>query len=163
MCVWLGHTHPLGVLHYTTYGINGLACAQLMTCNRLTCRAVKAMELHKEAMVVRATAPSAIHVRAYMTMVGGEPPKTLSPPSEGEQNLICPLVTPNQVEELHIIFKWSLVTSLTKNYISSWRISARRLQLHEPNAPPRSPPPRPWEKSTREWKSKLGWPGGHLS
>ena len=35
--------------------------------------AIKAMLLHEEAIAIRTSAPSKIHIRAYMTTVGGEP------------------------------------------------------------------------------------------
>ena len=49
-----------------------------------TCGAIKAMVLQEEAIAVRASAPSKTHVRAYMTIVGGEPSRTQSPCLEGE-------------------------------------------------------------------------------
>ena len=83
ICIRLGHTHPVGVLHYSvTESIVLFQLADDM--QHATCGAVKVMVLHEEASTIRASAPSKTHVRAYMAMVGGEPSRTQPPPSEGE-------------------------------------------------------------------------------
>ena len=44
MCIKMGHTHPLGVLHYSTMELIALFCStEGRQCT--TCGAVKAMEL----------------------------------------------------------------------------------------------------------------------
>ena len=68
ICVWLGHTHPLGVLCYTATESIILFCST-NDMQLATHRAIKATELHKETIVIRATAPSAYTtVRAYTTV-----------------------------------------------------------------------------------------------
>ena len=63
ICIRLGHTQPLGVLHYSARESIILFCsADDMQC--ATHGAIKAMELHDEAIAIRATAPSETHIRA---------------------------------------------------------------------------------------------------
>ena len=137
-------THPIGVLHYTASESIILFCSA----NEMqwaTHGAVKAIELHEEAIVIRATAPSATHIRAYMTAVGGEPPKTQSPPSEGEMEPHSPTGNPNpgggtlhhlQVE-LGNLTDYKLHQPLED---LCWEVA-----LCELNASYRSPPLMPWE------------------
>ena len=91
--IWItkGHTHPLGVLHYSAmesvvlfHSTDDLHCA--------TCRIVKATELGGEAITVKAMAPSEAHTKAYLVTLHlnpsngmGEPytPPQQTPPSRG--------------------------------------------------------------------------------
>ena len=96
ICIRLGHTHPMGVLHYSVMELVILfRSSDNMQC--ATCGAIKTAVLHEEAIAVRASAPSETHMRAYMTAVGGKPSRTKAPPLEGEGNHICPLKIPTQV------------------------------------------------------------------
>ena len=82
ICIKLGHTHFLGVLHYSvTKSIILFQLADDMQC--ATGGAVKETALHKEAFAVRASAPSKTHMRTYMTAVGVQPSRTQPPSSEG--------------------------------------------------------------------------------
>ena len=117
--------HPMGVLHYSaTKSIILFQLADDMQC--ATCGAIKVMVLHEEAIVIRASPPSAAHVRAYMAVVGGEPSRPQPPPSEGEEEVHLPTGNPSQVGELHNISKQTLGTSQMMNCISLWRISTER-------------------------------------
>ena len=53
------------------------------------------MVVHEEAIVVGASAPSKIHMRAYMTTVDGESSRIQAPPLEGEGELQLPTENPN--------------------------------------------------------------------
>ena len=80
MCIKLGHTHSLGVLHYSTMELVALFCSrEEMQC--ATHGAVKAMEFQEEAIAIRAVAPSETHVKAYIIAVGGDSSKLQSPHS----------------------------------------------------------------------------------
>ena len=84
--IWLGHTHPVGVLCYTA--MESIILFQLpddMQCT--THGALKAMVLQKEAITIRSSPPSTTHVRAYMAVMGGEPSRLQPPPSEGEEEV----------------------------------------------------------------------------
>ena len=73
ICVWLGHTHPEGVLWHSTIKLVML----FHTTDQLQIMAwgvVKATTLHNEAISVRTSPPSATHVWDYMAAVTGEPP-----------------------------------------------------------------------------------------
>ena len=75
ICIWLGHTHPKGVLLYST--IKSVMLFHTMDeLQVVACEVVKASTLCKEAIRVRTSPPSAAHVRAYMAAVNGEPSGT---------------------------------------------------------------------------------------
>ena len=84
ICIWLGHTHPEGVLWYSAIE----SVMLFHTTDELqikTCVVTKASMLHDEAIRVRTSPPSATHVRVYMAAVGGEPSSTQPLPSNGEE------------------------------------------------------------------------------
>ena len=85
ICITKGHTHPLGVLHYSAmesvvlfHSTDELQCT--------TRRMVKTTELQGEAITVRAMAPSEAHVAVYLVM-------SCSNPSNGERE---PHTSPQQ-------------------------------------------------------------------
>ena len=91
ICIWLGHTHPEGVLWYSTIE----SVMLFHTADKLQIMVhgvVKALTLHDKAIRVRTSPPSATHMRAYMAVVGGEPSGTQSPPSDREEE---PHISPN--------------------------------------------------------------------
>ena len=62
ICIRLGCTYPIGVLHYSrTKSIILIQSANDMQC--ATHDVIKAMVLHEEAIAIRASAPSETHVR----------------------------------------------------------------------------------------------------
>ena len=72
ICIMKCHTHPLGVVHYSTtelvvlfHSMDKLQCA--------TGRIVKMMELHGDAITVKAMAPSEAHIKAYLAMSHSNP------------------------------------------------------------------------------------------
>ena len=78
ICVIMkGHTHPLGVLHYSTMESVVLFCS-MDELQHATCGIVKMTELQGEAITVRAMAPSEAHVTVYLAM-------SHSNPSNGER------------------------------------------------------------------------------
>ena len=84
ICIWLGHTHTIGVLWYS----ESKSVMLFHTTDELqivACGVVKAWMLHEEAIIVRTSPPSAAHVRAYMAVVNGEPFGAQPPPSDGEE------------------------------------------------------------------------------
>ena len=102
ICLALGHTHPLGVLHYLAMELVALFCTTEEK-HHASCSAVKVMELQDEPIAVQTMAPSEHHIRVYIAAVVGHPSKPQSPPSKGQRvNLIHPLVTLTRVGELHI-------------------------------------------------------------
>ena len=75
ICVWLGHTHPKGVLQYSA--VKSVMLFHSIDKTLVTAHGViKAMTLCKEAIKVRTSPPSATHVRAYMAIMDGEPSGT---------------------------------------------------------------------------------------
>ena len=74
LCMTLGHTHPLGVLQFLAMESVALFCmAEEM--QQASCGAIKAIELHDELIAIRTVSPSEPHIRAYITVVGGDPSK----------------------------------------------------------------------------------------
>ena len=81
MCIKMGHTHPLGVLHYSVMEWVALFCST-EEMQHATHRAIKAMELRDEAITIRALALLLTHVKAYIMTMCGDHSKPQSPPSE---------------------------------------------------------------------------------
>ena len=68
ICITKGHTHPLGVLHYSAMELVVLFCStDELKCT--TCRIIKMMEFWGEAITVRAMAPSEAHITVYLAML----------------------------------------------------------------------------------------------
>ena len=101
MCIKMGHTHPLGVLHYSmTESVALFHSTEEMQCT--THKTVKVTELQGEAIAIRAVAPSETHVKAYIIAVGGDSSKLQSPPSEEEGEPHSPHDNPHSSgETLH--------------------------------------------------------------
>ena len=94
ICITLGHTHLLGVLWYLATE----SVALFHTTEErqwASCIAIKAIELQDEPIAVRTVAPSEHHMRAYITVVGGDPSKPQSLPSEGEGDPHLPTGNPH--------------------------------------------------------------------
>ena len=79
ICVRQGHTHPMGVLHYSAVELVALFYST-EDIQHATHGAVKVTVLQDKAIAIRARAPSETHIRAYMIAVGGDPSKLQSPP-----------------------------------------------------------------------------------
>ena len=125
ICVMLGHTHPLGVPWYSaTESVAQFCMTEDM--QWASCGAIKAMELWDEPIAIQIMAPSEHHIRAYITIVGGDPSKPWSLPSEGEDDALHLLVTLTWVGALCITSKQSLATLQTQSCINLWRISVGR-------------------------------------
>ena len=96
ICITKGHTHPLGVLCYSTmesvvlfHSMDELQCT--------THGIVKMMELQGSAITVKAMAPSEAHIKAYLAT-------SHSNPSNGEGELHTPpQQTPPSGETLHCL------------------------------------------------------------
>ena len=125
ICIWLGHTHPMGVLHYSvTKSIMLFQSADNMQCT--TCRAIKVMVLYEEAIAIRVSPHSTTHVRVLWLWWVGNHPQTSLHPLMGMRNSIFPLVTPTHLggtlQHLQVDLRiWQMM-----NCASLWRISAER-------------------------------------
>ena len=82
ICVTKGHTHSLGVLHYSIMETVVLFHS-MDELQHTTCRIIKTREFQGEAITVRAMAPSESHVTAYLTM-------SHLNPSNGQRELHTP-------------------------------------------------------------------------
>ena len=144
ICTWLGHTHPMGVLHYSAMeSIILFQSADDMQC--ATCRAIKAMVLCAEAIAMRASPPSAAHVRAYMSVVGEEPSRPQPPPSQGEEEAHWPAGNPQPSGRTLQHLQVDLGDLVDNELCQLMKDLCQVVALCELNAPSRSPPPTPWE------------------
>ena len=74
ICATLGHTHPLGVLHFLAVESVALFCmAEEM--QWASHGAIKVMLLCNESIAFRTVAPLEPHIRVYITVGGGDPSK----------------------------------------------------------------------------------------
>ena len=109
ICIRLGHTHPLGVLCYlVTESIALFWSADDMQCT--TCRVTKVMILCEESIAVRTSAPSEMHVRAYMIVMNGKPSGTQPLPLDREEEVHSPTSNPQPGGEICDISKQTLGT-----------------------------------------------------
>ena len=77
-CVMLGHIHPLGVLQYSaTESVVLLYMAEEMQWT--SHGVIKATELHNKLITFKIVAPTEPHVKAYIHVGEGYPPKLWSP------------------------------------------------------------------------------------
>ena len=144
ICIWLWHRHPKGVLQYFTIELVML----FHTVDELQVMAhgvMKASMLHKEAIRVRTSLPSATHVRAHMVVVNRKPCGAQPLTSKGEEepqwttsDLHPGGRTPHQLQanlgDLADEELWQLMEDLY-----------REVALQELNATHRDPPPTPRE------------------
>ena len=130
ICVWLGCTHSLGVLCYTEvesiilfWSVDDMECA--------IWGAIKATVLCNEPIAVGATTLSEAHMRAYMTMVGGEEPHS-------------PTDNPHLGGEIlhHLQAELGDLTDHELHHLLE--DLCREVALCELNALHRSPPQTPW-------------------
>ena len=131
ICIKKGHTHPLGVLHYSAMESVVLFCSP----DELQCAThgiVKTMEFWGKAITIRAMAPLEAHVTPYIVMLHRNP-------SNGEREPHMPPQQTPQVGEHCIISKQNLETSLTMSCISSWKTSCRKLNNTKYMCPPAIP------------------------
>ena len=85
ICVQLGHTHPKGVLWYSV--VKSVMLFHSMDKMQVVAHGViKAMTLHEEPIMFRASPPPASHVRAYMVVIDGEPSGAQHPTTDREGN-----------------------------------------------------------------------------
>ena len=97
------------------------------------------MVLHEEAIAVRASAPSDIHMRAYMATVGGEPSRTQPPPSEGEEEVHSPTGKPHLGGGTPHHLQVDLGNLANHELFQLMEDLCQEVVLCELNAPPRNP------------------------
>ena len=161
ICIWLGHTHPEGVLWYSAIG----SVMLFYTTDKLQVMAhavVKAWMLCKEAIRVRTSSPSAIHVRAYMASVNREPSGTQSLPSNREEEPHLSASNPHSGGRTPQQLQTNLGDLADDELWQFMEVLYREVTLWELNAPPTNPPPTLGE-ILWEWGSWCGWLGCHLS
>ena len=119
ICIKKGHTHPLGVLHYSP--MESIVLFNTMEdLNHASHGLVDMTELQDNAITVVTLAPTEAHIASFTMVWHSKPtlgdgelhtPPQQTPPSEG---------TPC------IISKWSLVTSMTMSSNSLYKILCRK-------------------------------------
>ena len=156
------HTHPLGVLHYSTMELVALFhSSEDMQC--ATHRAIKATESQDEAIAIRAVAPSETHVKAYIMAVRGDHSKPQSPPSEGEGEPNSPPDNPHPSGETLHHLQAELGDLTDHELCSACGGSPTGDHTLWAECSPKKPSTNALGTPIREQESQRGWPGGHLS
>ena len=97
--------------------------------------AIKAMELQAEPIAIRTMAPLEHHIRAYITVVGGDHSKLQPLPSEGEGDPHSPTGNPHPGwGTLHCL--QTELGKLTDQELCQLREDLHQIALHELHAPP---------------------------
>ena len=159
ICITKGHTHPLGVLHYSAmelvvlfHSTDKLQCA--------TCRIVKVTELQGEAITVKAMAPSEAHIKAYLAMS-----HFVQIPQMGRESCIH---LPNKLPQARgccVVSKQNLETLPTMSCVSSWRTLHKKLHNVQSKCAPQQSPPNTWvcplgSRNPKEDDQEVTFPGG---
>ena len=143
VCVTLGHTHSLGVLWYSMMELVALfhTTEEMQWVSHA---AVKAMELQDEPIAMLTIAPLEHHIRAYIAIVGGDPSKPQSLPSEGEGGSHSPTGNPHlSGGTLHCL--QAELGNLTDHELHQLMEDlCQEITLCELHVPPRNPQPTPW-------------------
>ena len=126
ICVWVGYTHPKGVLQYCSSQISHVISFHRWYASD-SAWVIKAMTFHEEAIKGRTSPPSATHVRAYMAVMEQEPSGAQCPTPDREGNPQQPPSDCYQVGVPHVNYKPTLRTLWMMSCNSSWGISSRRL------------------------------------
>ena len=157
ICVKKGHTHPLGVLHYSAMESVILFCtADELKC--VICGIVQLMELWDEAITVKAMAPSEAHITTYMTIWHSKPST-----GDGEPHTPPQWTPPSGWTLCHL---QADLGDLTEHKL--WHLME---ELHQEimqlgmSAPPSSPPPSKWaclsgSREPEEDDQEVTFPGG---
>ena len=157
ICIMKGHTHPLGVLHYSATELVLLFCS-MDELQHATCGIIKTTELQSEVITVRAMAPLEAHVTVYLATSHSNPsngekeshtPPQQTPPSGGTPHHLQVELGDLANHELN-----QLMEDLTEE-IAQCRI----------HVPPSSPPPNNWvhpsgSKEPEEDDWEVTFPGG---
>ena len=157
MCIKMGHTHLLGVLHYFTMESAPLFhSTEDMQCT--THGAIKATELWGEAIAIRAVAPSETHVKAYITYiaVGLDSSKLQSPPLEEEGEPHSPPDNPHPSGKTLCHLQVELGNLAHHELCQLVEDLHQEITSCDLNSPPRSPPPTPWGHPSGSRKAKEG-------
>ena len=157
ICIRRAHTHPLGVLQYSTVE-SVILFRNLKDVNHAHCTLLGMMELCNEAIMVWTMAPTEAHVATFTTMWhsnptsgDGEPctPPHQSPPSEE-----TPCHLHAQLGDLNASELCQLIKDLSQE-IMQCRLTA----------PPSNPPPHDWvcllgSREPEEDDQEVTFPGG---
>ena len=157
ICITKGHTHPLGVLHYSAMESVVLFCL-MDELQHTTHGIVKATELWGEAIIFKAMAPSEAHTKEYLATLHlnpsngeGEPhtPPQQTPPCRGMLHHLQVELGDLANHELH-----QFVEDLTQEIAQC-----------EVNVPPSSLPPNTWvcplgSRNSKEDDQEVTFPGG---
>ena len=102
------------------------------------------MELHDESIAVRTVASLEPHIRAYITVGGGDPSKLQSPPSEGEGDPNSPTGNPHWDEGTLQCLQAELGNLTDQELQQLMEDLCQEITLCKLHAPPSNPQPTPW-------------------
>ena len=143
ICMTLGHTHPLDVLWYLLKDSVDLLCTT-EEMQWASCGAIKAMELWDEPIAIRTIAPLEHHIRAYIAIVGGDPSKPRSLPSERKGDSHSPTGNPHLGGGTLHCLQAELDNLADQGLHQLMEDLYQEITLHELHAPPSNPQPTPW-------------------
>ena len=106
--------------------------------------AIKATELHDEPIAIKTVAPTEPHVKAYITVGGGYPPKLQSLPSEEEADINPPTGNPSQGRGTPRCLQAELGNLADRELWQLVEDLQQEIALHKLHAPPSNPQPTPW-------------------
>ena len=157
ICVTQGHTHPLGVPHYSAVE----SIVLFLTADNLKCASCDITgktELHDEAIMVKAMAPTEAHISAY-TMAWH-----VKPSKGGGRPHTPPKQTPPGGETLHCLH--AELGDLNNHKLHQLMADLNQeLAQCELIVPPSDPPPNDWvcpsgSQEPEEDDQKVTFPGG---
>ena len=157
ICITKGHTHPLGVLHYSAMELVVLFCStDELQC--ATCGIVKAMELWGEAITVKAMAPSEAYIKAYLVT------SCLNPSNwEGELHTLPQQTRPRGGMPCHLQAELGDLANHELQQLGE-DLTQEIVQCRV-NVPPTSPPSNTWvcplgSRNPKEDDQEVTLPGG---
>ena len=111
-----------------------------------SCGAIKATELCKELITVKIVAPTEPHVKAYIHVGGGYPPKLQSPPSEEEDDVNPHSGNPNWGGGTPQCFQTELGDLTDRELQQLMEDPQQEIALCKLHAPPSNTQPTAWGK-----------------
>ena len=102
------------------------------------------MKLQDEPIAIQTIAPSEHHIRAYIAVVGGDPSKPQSLPSEAEGDSHSPTDNPHPGRSTLHCLQAELGNLTDQELHQLVEDLCQEIALHELHAPPRNPQPTPW-------------------
>ena len=109
-----------------------------------SCGAIEATELQDKPIAIWTMAPLEHHIRAYIAIVGGDPSKPQSPPSEGEGESHSPTHNPHLGERTLHCLQVEIGNLTHQELHQLMEDLCQEITLHNLHTPTSNPQPTPW-------------------